>query len=242
MISASNFSSPRITTPRNNIKKSSTITPKDRSSDLKKEIFTPQPVRRYLIKLFDLKLKCCKAESCVIQFLIYISFYYRRAAPIKRQMTVGVVPKGMKKLGKSIEQNTNKNAINCNRLEIKEKDEPAAINLEELEKSKEEKEEEDRYKKELFKLQVEQQNKTKKELEEAERLYAEQKRIDDEKRKKREEQMKNILELNFDEEETDNEDDSLMEDDDRMILQMMENDFESEEEDEEEEPEYSETT
>ena len=67
-------------------------------------------------------------------------------------MTVGVVPKGMKKLGKSIEQNTNKNAINCNRLEIKEKDEPAAINLEELEKSKEEKEEEDRYKKELFKF------------------------------------------------------------------------------------------
>ena len=54
MISASNFSSPRITTPRNNIKKSLTITPKDRSSDLKKEIFTPQPVRRYVIKLFDL--------------------------------------------------------------------------------------------------------------------------------------------------------------------------------------------
>ena len=54
MISASNFSSPRITTPRNNIKKSSTITSKDRSSDLKKEIFTPQPVRRYVIKLFDL--------------------------------------------------------------------------------------------------------------------------------------------------------------------------------------------
>ena len=50
MISASNFSSPRITTPRNNIKKSSMITPKDRSSDLKKEIFTPQPVRRYVIK------------------------------------------------------------------------------------------------------------------------------------------------------------------------------------------------